>query len=31
MGQAPAEVVAAASEATATDLEDGVARILTAF
>jgi Cof subfamily protein (haloacid dehalogenase superfamily) len=31
MGQAPAEVVAAASESTATDLDDGVARVLAGF
>jgi Cof subfamily protein (haloacid dehalogenase superfamily) len=31
MGQAPAEVVAVASETTATDLEDGVARVLAGF
>jgi Cof subfamily protein (haloacid dehalogenase superfamily) len=31
MGQAPEEVVAAASESTATDLDDGVARILEVF
>jgi Cof subfamily protein (haloacid dehalogenase superfamily) len=31
MGQAPAEVVAAASESTETDLNDGVARVLAGF
>jgi Cof subfamily protein (haloacid dehalogenase superfamily) len=31
MGQAPEEVVAAASESTATDIDDGVARVLEVF
>jgi Cof subfamily protein (haloacid dehalogenase superfamily) len=31
MGQAPEEVVAAANESTATDLDDGVARVLESF
>ncbi|MET0844373.1 MAG: HAD hydrolase family protein, partial [Mycetocola sp.] len=31
MGQAPAEVVAAANESTETDINDGVARVLASF